>query len=72
MLTAVGVKVLPVCFVDAIEFTFVCFCIELRHLPVRQKYNSLETLYEFCSLPCSVLSVSSECVFPILVALACL
>jgi hypothetical protein len=57
------------CTVDATEFTSVCFWIELLQFLVREKYHSLESLYEFHCLACSVLSISSECVFPILVSL---
>jgi hypothetical protein len=35
--TAVDVKVFPVCIVDAVEFTLVCFWIELQQSFVRQK-----------------------------------
>jgi hypothetical protein len=69
MLTAADVKVSPVCIADATVFTLVCFWIELQQFLFRQKYHSLESSYEFCSLACSILSKSSGCVFPILVAL---
>jgi hypothetical protein len=72
MPTVVNVKVFTVHIVDVIEFSLVCFWIELRQFLVRQKCHSLESLYEFFSLACSVLSVSSEYVFPILVLLGCL
>jgi hypothetical protein len=72
MPTVVDVKVCPMCFVDAIECTIVFFWIELQQFLVRYKYRYLESLYEFCSLVCSVLSVSRECVFTILVAFCCL
>jgi hypothetical protein len=65
MTTVVDVKDFPVCIVDAIEFSSVYFWIELRQFDVRQKYHSLENLYEFCSLANSVLCVSIEYVFPI-------
>jgi len=64
-----NVTVIPVCIVDMIEFTVVYVCIELWQFLVRQKYHSLESLYEFCSLACSVLSVSRKYLFPVLVAL---
>jgi hypothetical protein len=70
--TAVDVKVFPMCIVEAIKLTLVCFCIELLQFLVRRKYYYLESSYEFCSLACSVLSVSSEYVLSILVALGCL
>jgi len=48
------------CTVNAIEFTLDPFWIELQQFLDKQKYYSLESLYEFCYLVCSVLSVSSE------------
>jgi hypothetical protein len=68
----VDIKVFPMCIDDVIEFNLVSFCTELQRFLVRQKYHSLENLYEFCSLPWNVLGVSSEYVFPILLALGCL
>jgi hypothetical protein len=73
MLTAADVKIFPMCIADATEFASVCFWIELWQFIVREKCNSLEIIYEFCSLACSILTkVSSECIFPTLVALGCL
>jgi hypothetical protein len=45
MLTVVHITVFPMCIVGAIEFTLVCFWIELRQLLVRQKYYFLGSLY---------------------------
>jgi hypothetical protein len=64
MPTAVDVRVFPMCTVDATEFTFVCFWIELLQILVRQ------SVYVFCSLGCS--AASSQYAFPILVVLGCL
>jgi hypothetical protein len=69
MLTVVDVKVFPMCIADVTEFTSVIFWIELQQFLVRQKYHSLESLYQFCSLACRVLSVSSKYVFPVLIPL---
>jgi hypothetical protein len=55
--------------VNVTEFTSVDFWIEMQQFLVRKKYHSLESLYEFCSLACSVLSISSQYTYPILVAL---
>jgi len=72
MPTTAHVKVLLMCDVVAIEFTLVCFWVELQLFLVVQKYHSLESLYEFCSLTCSVVSVSSDCILTALVAFVCL
>jgi hypothetical protein len=72
MPTIVDAKVFPKRIVDAIEFTLVCFWIELQQFLIRQKYYSLESLYLFCSFACSVLSLSGEYIFPILFAFGCL
>jgi predicted amidohydrolase len=48
--------------VDAIEFTSVCFCIELRQPLVGEKYHSLENVQVICCLMFSPQSLSSECV----------
>jgi hypothetical protein len=43
-------------------------------VPCKTEISSLERLYEFCSLACSLLGVSSEYIFffPVLVTLGCL
>jgi hypothetical protein len=61
--TVVDVKVFPMCIVHVIEFTLVCFWLELRQYLVRQKYHSLKNLNEFCCLSCNVLRVSSQYFF---------
>jgi hypothetical protein len=59
-------------FIVTIEFTSVCFEIELSQFRVIKKYGSLEGLPESCSLVCSAGSARSESAFPVLIALDCL
>jgi hypothetical protein len=42
---------------------YLCFWIELQQFSLRQKYHSLTSLYEFCSLACSVLGVRTSMFF---------
>jgi hypothetical protein len=61
--TAVDVKLIQMCNVDAI---LICFSLplgELQHFLVTQKFYYSESSYEFYSLACSVLSVSIKYVF---------
>jgi hypothetical protein len=63
---AVDVKVFPMCCsCNLIYFTVL---LDRTDTPY---YHSLESLYEFSSLACSVMSVSSGYISPISVALDC-
>jgi hypothetical protein len=46
MPTVVGVKDFPTCNDDANEVTLLSFCRELRQFHAKQKYHSLQSLYE--------------------------
>jgi len=59
-------------FVDANEFTLVCFWIKLQEFLVRQIYFLVERFYELCSMAYSNLNVSTEYVLPVLIVLCCL
>jgi hypothetical protein len=59
-------------FIDATEFTLVCFCLEFLQFLAGQKYHYVGSLYELYSLACIVLSISNEYIFTVLVPLGCL
>jgi hypothetical protein len=61
----------PTCIVDVTEFTLLCFWIldRISIFPCNIKIFFGKFIYEFCSLACSVISVSTS---SILLALGCL